>query len=440
MGWNRSPRVTRTILVCAALVGAVSSVPSPGYALELTLEETRALAREAAFEVEIMQARIDALQATQREAGATLRPRVQVSGRLEQRDREVAIDLPELPGFDIGSPVVIPGSQALVMVEFDAPIVNLDGWSRVRAARQQVAAGRAQLSVVIDRVELTAIEVHIGVLSLEAALEVAQDRGALAAAYRDSVMERLRVGMATDFELRRAETEVVAARIQVEEIRRARADALRMLGVLVGGEDVTAVAAPGETPQTPPGSLDEQVARALAERPELHVHSHTLSALEAAGDGERLGLIPDLIVSGQASTSTAESIDGQHAYWALQANLVWVPYDRGLRRSRQARAAAQTRGQEAELARTVATIEREVSDAWFALESTQATAALAAEQEHLAGEALRLAELAQEAGAATALDVLEARASFVNARTQSVSASHRRDLAVWRLIWSIGAL
>ncbi len=432
-------------LACAALLFASNAAQ----AVELTLEQTRELARAAAFDVDVMQARVDALEATQHEAGAALRPRVQVTGQFEQRDRQVELDLPDIPGFDIGTPVVMPGSQARVVVEFDAPVVNLDGWRRVRAAREQVAAGQAQQDVVIDQIELAAIELHIGILSLGAALEVAENRQALAQAQSDFIGQRVEVGMATEFALRRAQTEVIAAQIQVEETERARAEALRMLGALLGGEDVTQVFAPDVTQAVGPGgaggslqatSLNDHIANALRARSEMLVHDQTLRALESAESAERLGLVPDLIVTGQAGTSTAEAIDGEHGQWALQANLVWVPYDRGQRRARQSRVEAQAAGQEAELARTRTTIEREVTDAWYALESARATVALAEEQERLASEAVRLAEAARDAGAATSLDVLEAQAVYVGAQTQRVSAAHRRDVAAWRLAWATGAL
>lgn len=433
---SKRHRLTRVAIAVLTLV----ALPSSATAETPTLDETRSMARQSAFAVESVDAELGILEAQRREAGAALRPRVQVVGQFEQRDRQVEIDLPDVPGLDVGTPVVMPGNQLRGLIDVDAPLVNLDGWERVRAARSRVDAGEAQLDAVSDAVELTAIQLHLRVVALDANIAVEEERRALAQSQVDTLSQRRDVGLATEFEVRRAESRVLEAELSLETARRTRDEALRTLSVLLGGVELDGVAPLTSPTQAPTLEQDWFTPESARARSEVEAIALGLDALDSAARAERLGLVPDLVLSGQAMATTAEAIDGENSQWYVQASVIWTPYDRGLRRSREDRATAQADQQRVLMAQQLAVVRAEVLDAQDALMSAEERLRLANELEALAGEALRLAEDAQEAGSATALDVQQAQTALLEARTSRIAAEQGREAAVWELLWATGAL
>lgn len=439
-----APRTSpRPALPAAALVAAaLALIPAvtraqPAATELLDLDTVRTLARETSFDVRAAETRVEAARAEVRRAWAPLIPSVFVGVSGAVFDREIILPLPEIPGFDAEPPVFQYRERVDLAVGFDTVLLDARTFARADAAEGTIAAQTARRDAVADRAEWAAIDLVYRVATVDGLIGVAERQVERQRAHLDAVRRRLDLQVATRFELSRAESALVEAESQRDDLRFARRQLLRSLALLLDRPADFEVALPPAPPvlPAPPSGSPEDIARA-----ELLAATSALSAAQDTRRAVTLDWLPRVVASGQYTWSTAEAIDGEHDAWNLMFGLRWTLFDRGLRRA--ARQEADARLREAAIAeeRARAEVDAEVADARDALDNAQRRAEQAAVRLATAERALVDAQAGLDAEVLTSLDVLDAEAQRAAAENGVVAARLEVELATWRLAWALGAL
>jgi outer membrane protein TolC len=423
---RHAPAAATALLAALALFPATTRAqPAPSELLDL--ETVRALAREASFDVRAAETRVEAARADVRRAWAPLIPSVFAGLSGTVFDREIALELPEVPGLAVEAPVFQHRERLDLAVGFDTVLLDARTFARADAAEGTIVALEARREAVADRAEWAAIDLVYRVATVDGLLGVAERQVERQRAHVEAVQRRLDLQVATRFELSRAETALVEAETQRDDLRYARRQLLRALALLLE-----------RPPHVPPEEALEPSED--TDRAELLAASASIAAAEDARRAVTLDWLPRVVATGQYTWSTAEAIDGQQDAWNLVFGLRWTLFDRGLRRA--ARQEADARLREATIAaeRARAEVDAEIDDARDALENARRRADQAAVRLETAERALLDAEAGRDAEVLTSLDVLDAEAQRAAAENGVVAARLDVDLATWRLAWALGAL
>jgi outer membrane protein TolC len=433
---RHAPAAATALLAALALFPATTRAqPAPSELLDL--ETVRALAREASFDVRAAETRVEAARADVRRAWAPLIPSVFAGLSGTVFDREIALELPEVPGLAVEAPVFQHRERLDLAVGFDTVLLDARTFARADAAEGTIVALEARREAVADRAEWAAIDLVYRVATVDGLLGVAERQVERQRAHVEAVQRRLDLQVATRFELSRAETALVEAETQRDDLRYARRQLLRALALLLE-RSLDFELAPPRPPHVPPEEALEPSED--TDRAELLAASASIAAAEDARRAVTLDWLPRVVATGQYTWSTAEAIDGQQDAWNLVFGLRWTLFDRGLRRA--ARQEADARLREATIAaeRARAEVDAEIDDARDALENARRRADQAAVRLETAERALLDAEAGRDAEVLTSLDVLDAEAQRAAAENGVVAARLDVDLATWRLAWALGAL
>lgn len=316
----------------------------------------------------------------------------------------------------------------------------------IKAQHLSEAAALLDLRATIDEA-LLAIETRFydAILAREQ-IEVQEENIRLLEKQVQDARNRFEVGDVSNFEVLRTEVDLANAqpalirarnrfRIAVEELRQslgfAGAEALNQIPEFVGELDFRPVDYRLKT------ALDQ----ALANRPDLKRLDKLAQAHDARIDVARSGRRPTVDVVGayqlnRASSSDRfeDSLDG----WVLGLQSSWEIFDG--RRSRGEIIQARSRKEQALLdyqAQELA-VEVEVRRAFSNLQEAAELAEASNKVNEQAEEALRLAEARYDAGGIAQLDVLQARVSLTQARTNQLEAYYSYKVAEASLRKAIG--
>jgi outer membrane protein TolC len=406
-----------------------------------TLAEVWKAAEQHAPELSAASAQTEAARAGVALAGAALVPKLQLQGGYTLTDEDVELDLgaslpPELlqltgplPPLEVQPPGWWQGSATL-----SVPLITLDGWASLRAARAgrevaelqeessrtaiRWAVAQAFCGVYVAREGVRIAEVARGVASRQA--KVAERLVAAGAAVPRIVLEARQAELAAERDLYQAVASEVAA-----------TEALHRLTGLDRGAEVE-LGFQAELP-TPLDALGE-----AARRPDVRLAAARVEAARRAHVAASLGWAPDVSarVTGLWTGNPGLADDGLIAQGTVEAT--WL-LDGGATPARARQAQAQQQAALAEQSRAIASVEEELAVTFAELHRAR-SALTAAEQEQVAAEAaLHEAEQAFDQGSATFLEV--ERASL-GVRAASMSAVRERvalELAQVHLVLATGS-
>jgi outer membrane protein TolC len=353
------------------------------------------------------------------------------------------------PGSDITNPFKTQQHTGLFQARLSYPVSSLffSIIPRRKAAQKSADAARLTSQVQARTVALQAREAYYNYARARAALMVAKSAQAQAEAHQRDVDALVNAGSLAKVELMRADAQVAAAKVTVSRtagsVATARS-ALFTLAHLEGNEDVTVSEDLESELPALTENTDALLAKALANRSELKQLRIQLEAIEHTVDAAQGAELPQFNVGGTAEYSNPnQRYFGEpfkwHESWSLFANVVWSPNDW---QSNQ-KVADQAR---ADLAQTLADLEAledalriEVTQAYedynaarAALESSKAGIAAAEESYRVRREQFR-------AGAAVAIDVIDAENDLRRSRLDLVNAIIDMRIAKARLDRAIEA-
>jgi len=372
---------------------------------------------------------------------ALTRPQVSASGI-------AAANTPKMPALYTSNPPIMPqailstpaktslGGTAMLMT----PLYTSGRLSgAVQEARQshlsaqQTTAAAQQDLVLAVRTAYRRALLAQAVQSIQADLVRATEERVRVA------RERYAAGSINLADVLRNQTEYAAALQQMAAATRDAEMALLDLKATIGADLASDVRLADQLAEQPVAATSQEAtAAALRDRPEVRRAEFGVRAAEAALKAVRGSYAPQVYLNamGSATSSAGESMSGVGA-----AVVVTVPLVTGGQRSaevREAEAKLASAKQQLESARLQ--VAREASDAWLAVQA--ARVAVHASQQALsqAEEDYRIAQMRYETGKAINVEVLDALAALVSARTNYTQALCDQGIAADQLLRAMGRL
>lgn len=263
-----------------------------------------------------------------------------------------------------------------------------------------------------------ALDLYVSVLATKERLALAEQRRALAQQLLSTALARVEEGNASALERTLAEAELAASRAAVLAAEAELEDATGALAYLLGLPHLEARNIEGKlalqvrVPTLESLSVDEAVARALVERPDLARAARALERASAEADAAELDWLPSLSLTGSYALDGGEHV-------ALFGIGVALPlFDLGAGARAEARAQQASEEQELELLRRATT--SEVTRAYAA--HRKALAAITLLDEEALPRAAAAEQLLAESYEAGKLDL--AAVLVVRRDTRALRAEH----------------
>ena len=182
----------------------------------------------------------------------------------------------------------------------------------------------------------------------------------------------------------------------------------------------------------------DAVGRAFEQRAEIKAYElqrQRAEQLAKAASGQRL---PSLFLEGQTSTADDNFWPGGNDTWYVQLGLQWTLYDSGEITSQVEKAKASARELLYQIDDLNGQVRQEVVQAELNLRSALTRLEVAEDQISTAEEDYRIALRRYDAQVGTNLDVLDARVSLTDSRTEYVNAVYDIAIAQSGLIYAMG--
>lgn len=189
--------------------------------------------------------------------------------------------------------------------------------------------------------------------------------------------------------------------------------------------------------------LRNAITEALQYRPEMLRLDTIIQAREAGVDVAKAGNLPTVSVYGNyglEKNPRYEDFSESNKGWSVGIQSSWAIFDGRRTKGQTIQARSQLRQSQLEKRELQLLIEVEVRRAVSALQEADELVHAANQVVDQAEEALRLAEVRYEAGAATQLELLQTRVSLTEAKTNLLSANYSYLLAIAQYHNAIGAV
>lgn len=309
--------------------------------------------------------------------------------------------------------------------------------TRIASANTRVARLRSEEAQRLTRASVA--KVYFAVLSARRSAEITRSQLASALRQDESVAARVEAGAAVPLDRARTEIGVLEARQRMEAADAQLAQQWDLFGQSLGLEEpVEADEAPAPDPGEP---LARYLERALGSRADLRTLEASHASARLQIDDAWMRFLPSLSLTWTGmyrGPGTVFSPGGTQ--WTAAASLVVPIFDGGLRYGALADARAQVADAEERASQLRRSVRVQVRDAYRRAETAGRTIVLAERSVALSRQNLERAELAYQAGAATGVELDDARRQLEQAETTLLLRSLDRQLAMIDLMASAGML
>jgi len=397
------------------------------------------------------------------EARSAALPTIGLRGSYMRMDRVTTFpaspsyDLPvfDAGGLPTGDYITMPATPAFQLSAYDnyAAVLTLQQpvylGGRALAARRIATTRRAavedQVAAAEQGMVLGVYKGFYDVLLAGEDVKAAEEALDFSRKHAEDVARRLQQGMATRFELTRAEVRREMSETGAIVARNAKAQARASLFTLLGMSpdvDVEIVGALEFEPVNEPGP--EAARTALAKRPDLAAHDKFLAIQRESITIARADGLPTVLVTGEAGWEDPSQMSfgdlKDDTYWRAGLVLNMTLFDglriKGRLRQERARLAQLATGR----AQLVDRIKLEVEQARLALANARKAVASQAKALEQAREARALAQAAYDQGVGTQLDVLGAQLGVTEARRGHARSVYGYVMASVALQQAMGTL
>lgn len=315
----------------------------------------------------------------------------------------------------------------------------------LRAARRSAEAAEAEVRAAEQQVIHQALKGYFDTWLATTLEGVQREALAFAEATREDVARRRAQGVASDYDVLRADVEVARARAlwirRRNDLDIARAQWIRTLG-LSPESDIR----PSDEPSFEPVSLEESalLERARRNRPDLQRADLMVQAQEEAVRIARGSLAPGVSVFATQRWSRPDphsaALDRWGDAWSAGVSVEWSFLDGGERRGRIDQEKA--RLEQARWRRRAAEelVALEVRQAWTGVRNAAELVTSQALNRERAREGLRMVREGYQQGVQSALAVLDAQTALTQAQADHQSALHAYTVARLALEKALGTL
>ncbi|MDI7267893.1 MAG: TolC family protein [Myxococcota bacterium] len=417
--------------------------PTPGPAV--TLEEAFDLARARHPQIRSVRMELEKADAMLRQAWGALLPRVSGQIMYTLNDQETVVNFADSlppgmlpPDLDIEPTVVRRQHIVQSQIQVAAPLFNMPILSAIDMARlagSMAALGEREAE---RQLLLGAATAYYGCLAAREIIDLYADAFSSAAERLRAARARLAAGAGILIDVARAELDMETARLDHQAALLAYDNAREALATLLVMDEMPAPLPPDD-PDALPAPDDDLVAGAIERRADVEMRRRRIDLAHEQLGSAWASFFPSLSLVWQLNTELTEppAFGGRRNAWALVFLLSIPIYDQpryGLLDQRR----AEIRQAEIDLEAAELAVRNEIRSAAREYESALTSIETAGRQVALAREALRLAEAGKFAGAATSLDVDDAR-QRVNAATINLTVQrYRSRMTLVRLLFLAG--
>ncbi|MBI3948046.1 MAG: TolC family protein [Armatimonadetes bacterium] len=320
-----------------------------------------------------------------------------------------------------GSTVSASGSQASATIRrllFDSRHTRdlvRQAEATERGAAENVTRAEYDLALLVKLAYYTYLQNTRLVAVQESNLRNRQEQSGQAEA-------RLKEGVGIPLDVVRGKTAIADATLNLTVARNNAANARVSLALLMGIDPRTPIAVgEGGEPEIAADDLDKLVETALGQRPEVSQARRSVEAAQHGLNAAKSTNAPNVSATLGLSSRSAD-FPPVSTTASLGAVVTWTPFDGGVAQARRAEAQASIEATEAQLTNARQAVVAGVTQAYLNLHTAEQRVTTAEAGIANAEESLRLARGRYDAGFGTFLDVLDAQASLVTARTSHVNA------------------
>ncbi len=313
----------------------------------------------------------------------------------------------------------------------------------VRSANVGVSIAELELRRTRNDLILQVIEAYQGVARAEEFVRVAEEALRNAEERLRLIRAQVDAGVASQFDLLRAETQVAQNRQALLNARNNVQLAQARLNSVLGRDLNTPVQVTLPTEQLPEmeGTLESLTAQAYAQRPEISAAEQSIRLAVLNIQNARRGSLPTLMLSGQWDFNLNTTTFNPRRETFTAVAVLSVPiWDGGITQARVAQARNDLEIAQLRLQQTKELVALEVRSAYLSLLDARARLEVARKGLEQATEALRLARVRFEAGVSPQLEISDAEVAFTQARTNLVNAQYDYLSAFATLLRAVGTI
>ncbi|HZU96518.1 MAG TPA: efflux transporter outer membrane subunit [Planctomycetota bacterium] len=381
------------------------------------LETLVADARKENLSLRAALARVQIARSMRAESFAPLLPSINADGEYAY------FKLPDNPALPLH-----PGSQGMLGTLSTGYEVDL--WGRLRrgveASDAEEAASICDKRAVETTVVADVAETYFELGEAEALLAIAREAVELRESSLAVVRGRVKTGLATDLDLRRAEGELATTRALVPEYERQRAVAQHRLAVLIGHTpDVAFSGKPPAAFDLPPVIPLGLPATLLERRPDVRAAEEHLRAANARIGAAIADFFPKVTIVGQIGQASlnAQNVTTHGAQlWSIGPSIDLPIFSGGLHYARMLEAEARRDEATSNYLLTILGAFREVADAIAGISAHEQERDRQREAVRAQEQSVELAENQYERGLTNYLTVLDAQRSLLAARQALVQS------------------
>jgi outer membrane protein TolC len=408
--------------------GPVATVPHPDVPERLDLRNAIAFALEHNYAIQQARERIKEQDGLIVEVKAKVIPHLGLASTYKKKDTELVQGL----GSDQDWSIALEARQALYAGGGISAALDAQKTSR--------EAALLDLKATINNALLEVRTRYYDVLLAREQITVQEQNVQLLRQQLQNAKNRFEAGTISNFEVLRAEVELANAQPEFIKARNRQRTAIDQLRQAIGYTNTT----PENLRKTPEfiGTLDfvpvsydlqKSLDAARSNRPDLLRLDRLTKAREAGVRIEQAGNRPtvDLVGGYQVvkkinSNSFNDSPDG----WVVGVQSNWAIFDGRATAGKVAQARSRLRQSQLSAREQELAVEVQVRTALSSLQEAAELAEAAQKVVAQAEEALRLADARYAAGSATQLDVLQARVSLTQSRTNQLAANYSYHVAL----------
>lgn len=408
-------------------IGAGAIAASPAAAMTLDQAIVSALGNDPGLKR--AQAERDAAAARLQQARAGALPSLALSGSAAAGSTDFG------PFFGFGRHDMHPSSAEVTL---EQPLFAGGG---VRAAIDQARAGQAGARSQYEGVRLGLIadvaEAYEAVRRSDEVLALNRAEIAELDQFVDQARRRFNAGEAPRTDLDQAEARLAQARADFARAEGATARAKARFKTLVG-QEAEALEPPSAPPPTP-RTLDEAIAAARANNPNLQAARAAVGASQAGVRRAEAERLPSVSVVAEAARTRDQFLPGYRADGgSIGIRGRWTIFSGGLVTGKINEAQAARRGAAAALDQARDAVDEATIGAWEALHTAQTVSQAAAQQVKAAESALDGVKNEVRVGARPAIDQLDAEREALAAEVGALEAGAGELVAAHRLNALVG--
>lgn len=409
-----------------------------------TLDEALAAADHQSVDLGLVRAQTEATRTLPGQAWSLLSPKLVANGQYTWNNREIALDFSSMipPEFqdliEPGDPIVVqPKRYAQGSITVQQSLFSGVAVPGLLAAYHVVDAAENDEARLTSQLHLGVVKAYYGlyaareaeVLTVQAE-KIAEDGLALA--------KRARLAETTnDLPVFQAELALSQAHRDVAAAREGRMQVEEVFTALTGLPRETPVELP--TPPTVPDDLEQTVASARTERPDVAAAQDRILASRLQSKANLMGWAPE--ITGrftQVYTENTGFTSDNKTPWMVVLEGNWVLWDGGYRLAKSREYAVQTHMAELAHDKAEITAESEVRNAWEKYQRATKAAEATEREVELADKTLDLAKRSFEAEQVPWIQVDQAEIYVTKARLDRIVERMNRDVAAYELLVAAG--